>query len=62
MMIIYKDTGHYPESVLEKMVECLHASITGHLGGKRAANSADFFCIVNLNFQVLNKYEVHSTE
>jgi len=23
--IIYKDVGHYPEFVLEKMVECLHA-------------------------------------
>lgn len=60
-MIMYKDTGHYPEFVLEKAVECLRTSISAHLEEKQAANYR-LFCIVNLNFQALNKYEVHSTE
>lgn len=37
-MVIYKDIGHSPEFVLEKMVECLHASIQEE---KRAAYSAE---------------------
>lgn len=42
-MIIYKDFGHYPEFVMEKMVECLQASFGGPLEEKWAANSAEFF-------------------
>lgn len=43
MIITYKDIGHYPEFVLEKMVECLHASIGAHLQEKQAANSAELY-------------------
>lgn len=42
-MIIYKDIGHDPELVLEKMVECVQASIGGLLEEKWAANSAECF-------------------
>lgn len=41
-MIMYKDTGHYPEFVLEKAVECLRTSISAHLEEKQAANCTDF--------------------
>lgn len=62
IMIMYKDTGHYPEFVLEKTVECFHTSLSAHLEENQAEKVYRPFHIVNLNFQALNKYEVHSTE